>query len=73
MHDPTPRRRNFEASATDETLLSTLTWTLSTRRTLSSASDFHTQGSPEDPGTPTIDRTISEPRDLYVTDVPNGD
>jgi hypothetical protein len=29
MLDPTPRRRNFEASATVETLLSTLAWTLS--------------------------------------------
>jgi hypothetical protein len=73
MLDPPPRRRNFEASATVETPLSTLAWALSTRRTLSSASISATQGSPEDPGTPAIDRTISEPRDLYVTDVPNGD
>jgi hypothetical protein len=29
-----------------------------------------TQGSPEDPGTPAIDHTLSKPRDPYVTDVP---
>src|ERR1039458_325922 len=66
-----PCRRDLEASATVETLSSTTRRRHRTRAEPEERVDLrHPKAPPEDPLYTSHDRTLSEPRDLYVTDVP---
>src|ERR1035438_4052485 len=71
MLDRMPCRRDLEASATVETLSSTTRRRHRTRAEPEERVDLrHPKAPPEDPRYTSHDRTLSEPRDLYVTDVP---